>query len=624
MNGWKAWQAAFAGSACAVLVMVSGCSAGLGVDTPYLRTGVRQESLRGVVHGGNQAITGATIQLYAVGSAGNASAATPLIGATVTTSDGSGLNNANANAGNAFNTLAPGNFTITGGYTCPAGALVYMTATGGNPGLAAGTNNTAIANMAALGFCATLRSNAATTFININEVTTVAGVYALGGFASDVASVGYSSGNLAGITSAFATGSVLASTASGSAPGVIAPAGVTLPVALVNSLADSVSACVNSVSGTSTGCAALFAATTVNGTVPGNTMAALANMVHNPSMNVTAIINLAPSTPPFQPVLSTAPADLTMSIQYTGGGLNLPGGVALDGTGNAWVANEGSNAVTVLATGAFVSGSSGYVSSAIVGAQGIAVDASGNVWLANTGADNVLQLNASGAVTRALSSGISGPVAVALDGTGNVWVANFDGNSVAEFTSAGAVASGSPFTNAALAGPTGLAIDANNNVWVGNSVNGSVAEFNSNGVYQNSFSDGFLLAPGGVATDSAHSRVWAAGTGTGALTGITLAGSPAAGGPFGGGGVSQPLGIAVDGAGTAWVANNVMAGSVSAFTPAGVALTPAAGLGVLNQPVGVAVDGSGNVWVTSAGDNSVTQMVGVAAPTVTPLVSSGR
>jgi hypothetical protein len=62
--------------------------------------------ISGAVHGGQQPVTGSTIQLYAVGTTGDGSAATPLLSGLFTTSDGSGMaNNFNANAGNSFNAL---------------------------------------------------------------------------------------------------------------------------------------------------------------------------------------------------------------------------------------------------------------------------------------------------------------------------------------------------------------------------------------------------------------------------------------------------------------------------------------------------------------------------------------
>ncbi len=75
-------------------------------------------------------------------------------------------------------TAADGSFNITGDYTCPtASSLVYLTATGGNPGV--GSNNSAIQMVAPLGACGNLNSS---TFINVNEVTTAAAAVALGQF----------------------------------------------------------------------------------------------------------------------------------------------------------------------------------------------------------------------------------------------------------------------------------------------------------------------------------------------------------------------------------------------------------------------------------------------------------
>ena len=96
----------------------------------------------GIVMGGQQPVSGNLIQLYAVGTTGDSSTATTLIHTTLTTSDGTGQPNSNANAGNSNNSLPAGSFTITGDYTCPsASSEVYLVGTGGNPGMPQGTNN---------------------------------------------------------------------------------------------------------------------------------------------------------------------------------------------------------------------------------------------------------------------------------------------------------------------------------------------------------------------------------------------------------------------------------------------------------------------------------------------------
>jgi hypothetical protein len=50
-------------------------------------------------------------------------------------------------------TDANGNFSITGDYLCTPDSQVYLYASGGNPGMAPGTNNTAIGLIAVLGDC---------------------------------------------------------------------------------------------------------------------------------------------------------------------------------------------------------------------------------------------------------------------------------------------------------------------------------------------------------------------------------------------------------------------------------------------------------------------------------------
>ena len=156
--------------ASALLLLLA--SAGLtGCEKTEFSPVVLEPGVAGSVFGGQNPVSGSLIQLYSVGTTGDGLAATRLITAALTTSDGTGLTNSNANAGNAMNTLPTGSFTITGAYTCPSStAEVYLVATGGNPGLTSGTNNAALSLMATLGPCGDLSSS---TYIVINELTTV-------------------------------------------------------------------------------------------------------------------------------------------------------------------------------------------------------------------------------------------------------------------------------------------------------------------------------------------------------------------------------------------------------------------------------------------------------------------
>jgi trimeric autotransporter adhesin len=124
-------------------------------------------ALSGQVHGGQQPVSGASIQLYEVGTTADGSPSVALLTPAVTTDSGGGFN-------------------ITGLYTCsPSTSLVYLAAVGGNPGLAGGVNPNLVL-LTALGPCNNLTSS---QFININEVTTVAAVAALAPFMSTYSAV---------------------------------------------------------------------------------------------------------------------------------------------------------------------------------------------------------------------------------------------------------------------------------------------------------------------------------------------------------------------------------------------------------------------------------------------------
>ena len=134
----------------------------------------------GNVHGGQQPVVGAHIYLFAANPGGYGAPSTSMLNPLQP-----GV--ANDTTGNYVLTDANGNFSISGDYTCTAGQQVYILATGGNPGLPVGQTNPALALMAAIGACPDGQSDFASTvpYININEVSTVAAVYALSGFMTD-------------------------------------------------------------------------------------------------------------------------------------------------------------------------------------------------------------------------------------------------------------------------------------------------------------------------------------------------------------------------------------------------------------------------------------------------------
>ena len=308
----SARSVAFFTTAFVLLVAAVGLT---GCQKTELATPVPEPGVSGAVFGGQNPVSGSLIQLYSVGTTGDGLAAARLISATLTTSDGTGLPNSNANAGNATNSLPAGSFTITGDFTCPlATTEVYLVATGGNPGLGLG-NNANLALMAALGPCGDLSSS---TYIAINELTTVGAAAALSNFMNGYASVGSGSSDAAQLQTAFLTANEYTNTTNGAAPGATLPAFFSASSTALQTLADIVASCVNSaggVAGDPSTCGQLFGfATLSGGTAPTDTVGAILNILKQPTVNVSQLFALVPAQPPFTSTLSSAPASWALPI----------------------------------------------------------------------------------------------------------------------------------------------------------------------------------------------------------------------------------------------------------------------------------------------------------------------
>jgi hypothetical protein len=577
--------------------------------------------LRGSVHGGQQPVTGATIRLYAAGTTGYGAGAVSLLSAPVSTD-------------------ASGAFSITGQYSCPtASSQLYIVATGGNPGLGTPTNNASLAMMAALGPCSlhgsqyTLDPNA---FINIDEVTTVASVYALSGFIDPSASqIGASVTNSIGIANAFQTVPNLVNIATGQSLATTPAGNGTVPQAEINTLADIIATCVNS-SGSGPECAALFAAATPSGGVaPTNTLQAVFNIATHPAQQVGTLYGLFAPTSPFQPTLPSAPNDWTIHVTYTASA-SSQSAIAVDGSGNVWIANNLASSVTELAAdGTILSGPAGYTGGGVNRPTAIAIDPLGNAWLTNTFGGLAKLSNVGIPLSGSTGFPVCG-VGLAIDGFGNVWCGG--GGSVSKIDNNGNVLSGTGYTGGGLGSVMRASIDPLNNAWFTSTTAfnvSNVAEFTNVGVPL-SGTTGYtatgLTNAWSIANDSAgntwvtdnsfipFSKVFRFAT-----DGTNLSGPNG----YNGGGLVGPLGIAIDGAGNAWVTSdqietiNGTSTSVSAMVELNTAGTFLSGptgffVAAAGVPVGTAIDGSGNVWAVM-GSNYVVELVGAATPVVTPL-----
>ena len=124
---------------------------------------------------------------------------------------------------------------------------------------------------------------------------------------------------------------------------------------------------------------------------------------------------------------------------------------------------------------------------------------------------------------------------------------------------------------------------------------------------------------GGVAFDNAGT-VWSVSAANNSLNYATKSGTGAT--TATGGGLNAPTALAIDGIGQIWIANSN--NSISLFSNAAAPLSPNTGFtgGALSSPTGIAIDNSGNLWLSNSANNSVTEFIGAAAPTTSPIATA--
>jgi hypothetical protein len=624
------------------LSLLASCSGG---PTDVINQAGANQSIAGAgmtgsVYGGRQPIVGASVYLYAANTTGYGNASISLLtSAANTTKDGSGNYYVTTDSG--------GNFSISGDYTCPSTASqVYIYSVGGNPG--SGTNSGA-ALVAAVGTCPASGTLSSSLYIVVNEVSTVAASWALSGtYVTDWRDVSSSGTALAqtGIANAFATAANLETLSTGQALATTPAGNGTVPQSEINTLANILAACVNSTGPSSTACTTLFTNAVIGGVAATDTAQASIAISRNPQAHIAAYFALQVAGAPFQPSLSAAPNDFTIAINYTGGGLSAPAGIAIDGSGKVWVSNITALSISEFGSnGAALSPSTGFTGGGLSGGivneviPGIALDTVGDVWVANP-SSSLSEFNSNGTPISG-SAGYTGgglniPDFLAVDALNHIWTGNRGNYSISEFSAGGVAISGSSgFTGGGLNSPSGIAIDTSGNVWAANNgVNGgatggnSLSELTSAAIpispATTGYTGGGLLNPFALAID-AQGNVWVGDTPTGGLSEFSSSGTAISGSSgFTGGGLNGVGGIAIDGLGDVFVAN-IGGNSISKFSSNGTAVSNSSGWqgGGLSSPVGVAIDGAGNVWVTNAGNNSITQFVGLARnAVVTPIVAN--
>jgi len=631
--------------------------------------------MHGVMHGGQNPVAGATVTLYAAGFfgfEGEPFFVPPTLLATTTTD-----NNGNYSI-DSF-TCPPNPFDLeppmarsssnqrARSISTPAAAGItnadgspetYIVATGGNSGSG---SNSAIAMFAAIGPCDQIQNS---TLVNINELTTIAGEWALQQF-SDSSGQDFAAPieDLGGLDNAYDTAANLVDmnsadlSVSGKASSFLpsaAQCGSGSPpvncdgLERLNTLADIIAACVNSGGPSSTACATLFCDATPGDTYSGtcsgpstitDTLQAAYSIAQNPTNNVADLLALAMPNAPFEPTLGSTPDGWEIALNYTPAGAAFDGSVALalDAGGNVFVANSAGNSVSELPVAASYATGLDFAPSGAVfsGPNALAIDRSSNVFVANFFGSSVSELvppnyGTSGSNFAPSGAALSEPVSLALDDSGNIFAANYTGNSVSELTSASSYATGSNFApaGAAFSQPVSLALDESDNIFVANFLGNSVSElmapnYGTSGFnFDNTTDPGAAFDnPSALALDS-NNNIFVTNSNGDSVSELTQASSYATGLNFapGGAAFNGPLAIAIDGLDNVFVANG-LGNTVSELTESSNYATgfnfapPGASFA---EPTSLAVDASGNIFVANNGGNSVSELIGLGVPVPTP------
>src|SRR5579863_7265849 len=308
------------------------------------------------------------------------------------------------------------------------------------------------------------------------------------------------------------------------------------------------------------------------------------------------------------------------NIPATAATLSLSPSVAVDTSGNLYIAESGSHRVRKVSGGTITTvagnGTQGYsgdggtaTSAQLNGPLGLMVTASGDLYIADTG-NSVVRKVSSGIITTVAGNGTQGysgdngpatsaqlkfPVGVIVDPIGNLYIAD-TGNWAVRKVSGGTIVtyywgcqSCFPFS---LNSPSGLALDGAGNLYVADSANQRIVD----------------VAPNGTLTTVAGLA--------GGPTGFSQRGYNGDNIPAATAKLNFPVSVAVDSSGNLYIADSLNQ-RIRKIT--GGAITTVAGNGKagysgdggppasaqLTWPSGVAVDAGGNLYIADTGNKRI-------------------
>ena len=329
-------------------------------------------------------------------------------------------------------------------------------------------------------------------------------------------------------------------------------------------------------------------------------------------------------------VISTVAGSGTFGFGGDGGPavaarLGFPYGVALDGSGNLYIADEANRHIRKVDPAGVIS-----TAAQLDFPRGVAVDGAGNLYIADLSNHRIRKVDAAGVISTVAGDGTFGfggdggaatdaqlklPYGVALDGAGNLYIADSGNDRIRKVDAAGVITTvagdgtegyggdGGPAVAAQLDFPTGVALDDASNLYIADWVNDRIRKVDAAGVISTVAGDGTE----GFGGDN------------GAATVAQL---------------NSPYDVALDAAGNLYIADSSNH-RIRKVDSAGV-ITTVAGDGTegyggdggpavaaqLDFPTGVALDDAGNLYIADYDNHRIRRLTPLP-PEGAPLISSG-
>lgn len=635
-------------------LLLTGC----GMDQMSTVTAnVESPGVAGRMFGGQQPISGATISVYAVGTGGYGSAATIL---SSTTTDPNG------------------NFALPA-YTCPqSDTPVYILGIGGNPGI--GTSNGSVVLGAGLGPCASAQQSQ----VILNEVTTAGLAFTLSHFFSTTLGGANGANDSFGGPSTTANGQIQYSAGlvrgmNYTIPSIIETAvgaptqnspGITIEAAKINTIANTLAACVNSAGSpnsteTKTVCGKLFNWTKNSATTrPSDTLQAAVQMALYPATQVANLYNLGTTTPPFAG-LATQPNDWSIGVSYTTSSLGLSVNTGtlstldIDSAGRIWFPSNATGQIGAAFFDPTTQSFSGpYNTTGLVFPQQVAIDANGYAWYndsANTTVPGYLVTAPATTESVSLPNTNSESVTVGGDDRINVGItagSKYELANISASRSSYSIVSGVTFAFPvqSIAGD----ISDGDAVTITDPTTTTMRDYYVSGTTATDVVN--ANDDSGQVIYTGNDDIGARSAGTGGNATALCIYSAATCYNLRGGLQDAIWGMAIDGGKQLWVADSTSAAvfQIPADNPSGTDGTVYLNVsnpvnityselmhgtnngGTATMPYGIGVDVTGNVWVTNAGCNTtnctpgtftLTEIVGAGYPTITPVsaqITSGN